>query len=174
MKKTLLSLFVLSLFLLTATHTKAAYTKAITVDPILLLQWNDLRFRYETSLSSKNSLALDLELDNRYNDVVGFRVGALYRWYFRDVFPVHTAGLEGFNLGPYALLGFYSWDYPVSNERRERRTNVHLELGGELAYKWVFGGFTIEPNFRLGFPVVKKGYYTNFYYGFGVGLGYAW
>lgn len=174
MKKNFLFLFVAVALLFGVPKTAKSYTNSLSTDVITLLNNRVFNIRYETVLSKTNSAVFDLALDTKWENVVGFQVAGMYRWYLRDVFPVKTSGLEGFNLGAQLVLGGYVWDYPVSYNHSEKQTDFFFQIGGEAAYKWVFDGFQVEPRINLGIPLVKESYYSNFYWTVGVNLGYAW
>ncbi len=150
--------------------TASAYTKAIMTDPFDLM-WGGFNVRYETMVSPKNSIVPEFRYNYGYwSWTTGFEVGATYRWYLRDVFPVRTKGIEGFNVGPFAIIGMYHYDWPGHSDE----TDYNLVIGGEASYKWVFSGFVVEPTLRLGFAPVKSDYMNGYRWGFGVNIGYGW
>ncbi len=171
MKKILLSLFIIVGLFIVSNNVEAAYTKSISADPILLFQNNIISLRYEKMLTKRNSISFDFEYDDNYSNVAGFRVGALYRWYLRDIFPIRTSGINGFSVGPFATLGLYSFD---NQGTKTTENTFYMEVGGEAAYKWVFSNFQLEPSIKIGLPVVKESYQEDFNWGFGIKLGYAW
>ncbi len=171
MKKIILFVFLFVVFCSTSSLKVEAYTKSISTDLVQTLQNNLICINYETMLSARNSIQFSFVIDNNYSNVMGYRAEANYRWYLRDVFPVRTTGIEGFNIGPYGAVGMYVWDNPYT-DRTE--SDFYFEIGGTVAYKWVFSGFQVEPLLKLSIPLVKESYAKNFYWGFGVSLGYAW
>lgn len=148
-----------------------AYNNAITTDPIDLINAERINLKYEHLLGKKNSFTAEFSYDYQQEHAYGLFLGGAYRWYLRNVFPVKTAGLEGFILGPYARLGIYNYDYGPDQD-----TDFSLEIGGEVAYKWVFwGGFAVEPIIRIGFGAVEPKYKSkNLRVWPGISIGYAW
>jgi len=169
-KKNLLIIFVGAVFC--NLNLFAAYQSAITTDPLDLINSHRFNIRYEHLLEKNNSITAEFLFDNNYSDVEssGFLLGASYRWYLRDVFPIKTTALEGFAVGPFARLGFYNQKITVNSDN-----DFALEIGGEVIYKWVFGGFAVEPIIRIGFKALGPGYYSKGFYAWpGVSIGYAW
>lgn len=170
MKKLVLVVLLAVVFSASA-RLEAAYTKAVATDPVNLLQNDLFNITYETLVSSNNSFLFGFTLDNNYENVVGYTFEANYRWYLRDVFPVATSGLKGLSVGPYGILGLYSWDNPVNHETSN---DFYFAVGGSIEYKWIWGGFQVEPILSVGIPLVKESYAKKFRWGLGVSLGYAW
>lgn len=148
------------------------YKQAIMTDPLDLINTSRFNIRYEQMLTKKNSFTAELVYDYNYNNVHGFVVGAAYRWYFRNLFPdVKTSGIEGLIVAPYARLGIYRHKLNTNNYDND----LGLEIGGEVAYKWVFGGFAVEPIIRLGIGATGPEYYNKGFHPWpGVSIGYAW
>lgn len=147
----------------------AAYNHAITTDPLDFINSGRVNVRYEHLFSKNNSGTAELYFDTGDDHYSGFLIGVSYRWYLREVFPIKTTALEGFAVGPFARMAFYTIKHGAKD------TDGSLEIGGEVAYKWVFGGFAVEPIIRLGVPVVRPGYITAGFHAWpGVSIGYAW
>ena len=156
----LIAIFLGILFFAQAQEAKA-YSKAITADPISLI-WGNFNVTYEFQTGPQNSLTI---LGSYYypSGWSAIGLGASYRWYI--VKEKKKKIIEGFSFGPKGILSF--WSSSVEDG------GVGFSLGAEAAYKWVFGGFAVEPIFSLMIPLVKYGT-SGVYYGLGVNLGYAW
>jgi hypothetical protein len=150
----------------------AAYKKTLTTNPFTLLNLDIVNLKYEQMLGKKNSFTAEFAYDYGYDNTMGLNLTGAYRWYIRNLIPIKTSGIEGFSVAPWVNLGLYR--YEVNSDNTDN--DFVLNIGGEVAYKWVFfGGLTVEPSIRLGFHAVKPGYYnTGIYFDPGISIGYAW
>jgi len=157
--KFLLIAVVMIFALTTAPDAKAGYSNAISGDALGLLFSHYLTVTYEFTMSPTNSLSL---FGTFYSsggwDAFGF--GASYRWY---IVKSSKQILEGFSFGPKAGISFWSGD----------DDGTSLAIGGEAAYKWIFGGFVVEPIISIMFPFKEYGH-SGAYWVLGCNLGYAW
>jgi hypothetical protein len=136
----------------------------LSIEPLGLLgigQFRLFQLQYEFRLSQDNSLALRAALLPAYAGVSGFGVGASYRFFVAD-----GRALTGLNVSPgidLFLLSAGSASYQT------------IGIGGDLAYKWIFDEWGVEPYFRLRQNFAgSEGYYAGVDYGVGVWLGYCW
>lgn len=148
-------------------NAKEVYSNSISANPVGLA-FGILNATYETQLSPQNSLTISGYYYSWAVDWAAYGIGGSYRWYI-----VKEQGkriIEGFSFGPMAAFSFWS-------KRGTGTTDggATLSIGIEGAYKWVFGGFVVEPILTLSFPVSRfSGAPTYQSYGLGVNLGYAW
>jgi len=142
-----------------ASEAKGGYSSAISGDALGLLFSNYLTITYEFTMSPQNSLSI---FGTFYSSGGwdAFGVGASYRWYLiKSTGPI----LEGFSFGPKAGLSFWSGN----------GDGTSFAAGGEAAYKWIFGGFVVEPILSLMIPFQTYGH-SGVYWVLGCNLGYAW
>jgi len=163
MKYKILFTVLLAGMLLFAQPQKAkSYTKSISADPISLI-FGMFNVTYEFQTAPQNSWTIFGSYYFPSSSWTVLGAGASYRWYLLN--SKKTNIIEGFSFGPKAYISY--WGSDISDG------GVGFTIGGEAAYKWVFGGFTVEPIFNLLIPLVK--YYGNsLNVGIGVNLGYAW
>ncbi len=176
--KSLLACFMIAIALIigSASGLKAqSYHHNISADPIDLLATHVLNATFESQLSAKNSYTI---FGSYYSDDIGwgtwkgYGIGASYRWYFK-IGDIVNKPVQGFSAGPFAKL-FY-WKFDVEGNHIDTYDNgATFVIGGEVAYKWVFDGFSVEPIIRLGINIkdVKGLGYDPM--GGGINLGYAW
>jgi hypothetical protein len=136
----------------------------LSIEPFGLLgigAYKYIQLQYEWRLTQDNSIALRAALLPAYAGVSGFGVGGSYRFYVAD-----GRALTGLNVSPgidLVLLSAGNASYQT------------IGIGGDLAYKWIFDSFGVEPYFRLRQNFAgSEGYYAGLDYGVGVYLGYAW
>ncbi|HET7152426.1 MAG TPA: hypothetical protein VFJ29_01575 [Candidatus Kapabacteria bacterium] len=150
---------------------QAQYSNSIGADPISLA-FGRLAVTYEHRVSTSNSFSIFGSYWS-FIDWAAYGIGGSYRWYL-DVGNDKQA-LEGLSVGP--LIGFASWSW--SGDAAFLNTSysggISIIICGSAAYKWVFGGFVVEPNATISFNAVQptglSGYNA---FGLGVNLGYAW
>lgn len=136
----------------------------LSVEPFGLLGiglYRYVQLQYEWRLSQDNSIALRAALLPAYAGVSGFGLGGSYRFYIAD-----GRALTGLNVSPgldVVLLSAGEASYQT------------FGIGGDLAYKWIFDSFGVEPylRFRQNFAG-SEGYYAGADLGIGVYIGYAW
>jgi len=165
LKKLFLSLF-LSIFLLTPNISSAKfYHQAIGGDP-LSLAFGILNVTYEQQVAPKNSFTI-LGQFASYSDWSAGGIGASYRFY---LLQQSVRALEGFSFGPFINVTYWSYNGSYSYSG-----GTGFAIGAEATYKWVVGGgFEIEPNIHISFPITTI---TGLSYRgtwLGVTLGYAW
>ena len=160
-------LVVLTLSALPNRTQAQAYSKSIGADP-LGLAFGLFNATFESKISSTNSFTLFGSYWT-YVDWSAYGFGGSYRWYF-DLNDGKRP-ITGLSAGPFASVGFWTWGGP---SYIDYSGGTSFAIGGEVAYKWVFGGFVVEPILRLALPVSKVNglNYTSF--GLGCTLGYAW
>ncbi len=163
----MLFVFVCLYTLLPGQSIAQPYSNSISANPIGLA-FGVLNATYENKLSPTNSFTI-FGLYYGYTDWAAFGVGGSYRWYL-DI-NEGKRPIEGLSVGPMAEFGFWSWSGPsyITNDG-----GASFAIGGEVAYKWVFNKFVVEPIVRLSIPVVKIHGLTYHSFGGGVNLGYAW
>lgn len=138
----------------------------IAGDPLDLLLGGSLNVQYEFKTSPVNSWALRGHFWSR-GDFSGFGLGAAYRFYIAD-----SRALTGLSVAPAADLFFFSNDLGYAS-------TTDILIGGDLAYKWIFDQFSVEPilTLRIGIEAGNAptlSYATGLVAGLGVYLGYAW
>lgn len=164
-------------FAISNSESQAAsgYHNAVSIDFVDYLIFKQLFATYEYQLSASNSITGILGYYNYdyglYNDLKysEITVGASYRWYLKGLIDDKKKPIEGLSVAPYALVSFGSFSNPYFT------SGTYFSIGGEIAYKWVFDSWVVEPIFRLNMPINKiKGFsqYRSLF--LGVNLGYAW
>ncbi len=115
---------------------------------------------------------LNATYEQRVGGTTAFGFGGSYRWYFN--LNDGKSPLEGLSAGPAVTIGF--WDYGGYKIFNESYGGTSIAIGGELAYKWIFNQFVVEPILRVNFNVTDVSGLGSTYrgYGLGVNLGYAW
>ncbi len=157
----------LSLAFSNQSNAKEIYSNAISANP-LGLAFGILNATYETLLSPQNSLTISGYYYSWAVDWAAYGLGGSYRWYI--VKEQSKRIIEGFSFGPMASFSFWSWRGIGTADG-----GATLSIGIEGAYKWVFGGFVVEPILTISFPVSRfSGAPSYQSYGLGVNLGYAW
>lgn len=145
------------------------YGQAISADPLDFLINDLINVTYEHRLGSDNSLTVFFQYYNPVEYWTGLGIGASYRWYF-DIVKQGSRALEGFSFGPYGALTYWSFD----DDYLDYESEATLHVGIEVAYKWIFDGFVVEPIFKYGIPISKVTGLSYDYYGLGCNIGYAW
>lgn len=168
LKSIFVSMLIMLCFGLSSTgNAREVYSNSISANP-LGLAFGILNATYETQLSVQNSLTISGYYYSWAADWAAYGIGGSYRWYI-----VKEQGkriIEGFSFGPMAAFSFWSWTGAGTFDGGST-----LSIGIEGAYKWVFGGFVVEPILTISFPVSRfSGAPTYQSYGLGVNLGYAW
>jgi hypothetical protein len=162
----LLALAALLIFSATNLSAQKAdkYTQAITANPIGLI-FGYFNASYEFQVAPENTLTIN-GLYWGYSGWSAFGIGGSYRWYI--VKEDKKKIIEGFGFGPTASLGF--WNY----ENDGYSGGTSLSIGGVASYKWVFGGFVVEPLLVLSFNLMTIEGLAYNSFGLGCNLGYAW
>ncbi len=127
---------------------------------------------YEHRLSKTNSLTVSGYFYSYASSWAAYGVGGSYRWYL-NVFEDGKKPIEGLSVGPAAVISFWSYDWDgYGNSPYDGGTSI--AIGGEAAYKWIFGSFSVEPLFQLLISLVDISGLSYQSWGLGVNLGYAW
>lgn len=137
----------------------------ISLDVLELALQGPLSIQYEWKTSPVNSWALRGYFWPTRGDYSAFGVGGAYRFYIAD-----SRALTGLSVAPAADVFFF-------NSSLLSKTATIFEIGGDLAYKWIFDQFSVEPMFgiRIGFGGAESvTYATGFLPVLAVNLGYAW
>lgn len=140
------------------------YSNGISANPIGLV-FGFLNATYEFQVAPENSITIS----GYYWNFLGwtaYGLGGSYRFYI--VKEETKRIIEGFSFGPAASVGF--WGYETSLYSN----GTSLAIGGEAAYKWVWGGFMLEPNIQLMINVLNIEGLAYRSFGLGVNIGYAW
>lgn len=170
----LLALAIATLISFQSLSAQGTYKQAIAIDPLDFLLIGRLNATYEHQLSTENSLTVQFSYINYSDWWTAMAVGGSYRWYFPTLFKDAKSPIEGFSAGPFARAEFWSWAGPDNSFYDDYGNDVSIVIGGEAAYKWIWGGWMVEPIVRLGFgltSITGLGYDA---YGGGVNVGYAW
>jgi len=172
----LLAFILVAALLFTNTANAADFTtskdKVVSVDPLDLLIDGRINATFEKKLSPKNSFTVNATYWGYDKYATAFGLGASYRWYF-DLFEEGKSSLNGLSVGP--RLDFFFWNRSYNNPSLEDVTYSTLAIGGEVNYKWVFGGgkWAVEPTIKFVIPVLKESGYSYTNYGLGINLGYC-
>jgi hypothetical protein len=177
---TLFLAFTLSIAMVPSESQAAGnYHNAISIDPLSFLIGGSLFATYEYQLSATNSLTVmggyyghnygGYGYDWSYTEI---SIGASYRWYLK-LFDDKKKPIEGLSAGPFALVTIASSSSSWSGFSEVSGT--YFTIGAEVAYKWNFDNWFVEPIIRIGFPVSKISGFSDYRTGGGgVNVGYAW
>lgn len=172
MKKVLIG-FIIALILFGITGLYAqksksyhSYENVLSIDPLEFLINKTLYISFEHKVAPMNSFTIFLMYHNYSSDWDGFGIGGSYRWYL-DIFKDRKIALEGLYVGPVAALSMF-------RDKWGDKSHLYLSIGGELGYKWIFGGFSVEPLLRLMFGVTEVAGLGYHAWGAGINIGYAW
>ncbi len=146
----------------------------ISIDLLGLAVRQPLNIQYEFKTSPVNSWALRahywpgrVSVDNWSS----FGIGAAYRIFIAD-----SRALTGLSVAPAADLYFFS--STANGDAVGGHTSTIAWIGGDIAYKWIFDQFAVEPmlGLRIGYTpsVNAPGYATGFVSILAVNVGYAW
>lgn len=122
-------------------------TQVVSVDILPLAYSYPLTFQYEYKADPVTSWMFRLHYwpspspDGTWS---GFGLGAAYRFFIAD-----SRALTGLSVAPAADLFFFHQTLFGSSQR----TAICFDIGGDLAYKWIFDQFAVEPllGIRIGF-----------------------
>jgi hypothetical protein len=137
----------------------------ISLNLLALALQGPLDVQYEWRTAPTNSWALRGYFWPSRDQFSAFGLGGAYRFYIAD-----SRALTGLSVAPAADIYFFSSSVLD-------KTATVFELGGDLAYKWIFDSFAVEPLFgiRIGFGGSETATYaTGFVPFLAVNLGYAW
>ena len=143
----------------------SAKSNVISIGLLRLIQVPQfVYFQYEWRTSATNSVALRAGYQLAYSDFTGFAVGGAYRFFIAD-----SRALTGLSVAPAADIYFLS-------SSLLSRTYTSFSVGGDVAYKWIFDQFSVEPivALRLGISGAQGlSAYSGVAAGIDVLLGYA-
>jgi hypothetical protein len=159
MKVGIAKAFVLTLVigLVTIAATNSSYgqarpsskTQVISADPLGLAYQFPLTFQYEYKAGPINSWALRAHwwpsrVSGGIGEWSGFGMGGAYR-----VFVADSRALTGLSVAPAVDLFFFT----QTLNGTKQRSAIDGWIGGDLAYKWIFDQFSVEPllGLRIGF-----------------------
>lgn len=147
------------------------YDQAIMANPIsLLFGW--FNAAYEVQVTTNNSLVVNGYYFSLFDYWTAFGVGASFRWYF-DAFNTGVTPIEGLGVGPLVRLEFWTYDDAGGPFAYDGGTGI--SIGGEAVYKWVWGGFVLEPGLNVTFGVADvEGLGDISPVGAQLAIGYAW
>ncbi|MFI5202777.1 MAG: hypothetical protein ACHQNE_10350 [Candidatus Kapaibacterium sp.] len=168
--------FMLAGLLLSANRARAQArpspaTQVISVDPVPLAYDYPLTVQYEYKADPVSSWMFRLHYwpsPDPSGDWSGYGLGAAYRFYIAD-----SRALTGLSVAPAADLFFFR----ETLFNTSQRTAICFDVGADLAYKWIFDQFAVEPilGLRVGFgPNVSPNRATGTEPLIGVSGGYAW
>jgi hypothetical protein len=110
------------------------YTNDISVGLISLLEpLGYVSLQYEWKAAITNSWVVRAYLPKADEGYSGFGVGGAYKFFIAD-----SRALTGLSVAPAAEIFF------LSNSGTSRSATPIL-IGGDVAYKWIFGQFSVEP-----------------------------
>ncbi len=143
-------------------------TQVISIDPLGLAYNFPLTFQYEYKIGPVYSWVIRAHYwpaPSTGIDWSGFGVGGAYRIYIAD-----SRAITGLSVEPAADLLFF-------RSSNLGKSSIVAWIGGDLAYKWIFDQFSIEPMFglRIGFGGNEaRSNATGAAPILALGLGYAW
>lgn len=143
-------------------------TQVISVDALGLFQsGNILTVQYEWKTAPTNSIHIRgrFSSSSAVGGYTGFGIGGGYRFYIAD-----SRALTGLSVAPVVEAWFINHEVYESSSA--------LGIGGEVAYKWIFDQFSVEPGVGIGIGFAigdanNFNYYTKTRPYVQVHLGYA-
>lgn len=126
-------------------------TQVISLEALGLFQAGDiLSVQYEWKTAPTNSVYIRARFSS-IDLYTGFGVGGGYRFFIAD-----SRALTGLSVAPVAEVWFYS-----SSELNS--STFKMGIGGEVAYKWIFDQFSVEPGVgvMIGFLGDEATYYNK-------------
>ncbi len=118
-------------------------TQDIAGSPVGLLVKGPFTIQYEWKAANLQSWAVRLHLYEAPAETyrVGFGIGGAYRFFIAD-----SRALTGLSVAPAADIIFYGSSQLL-------KSPVSFQIGGDIAYKWIFDQISLEPMFglRIGF-----------------------
>ncbi|HEY3875085.1 MAG TPA: hypothetical protein VGM92_06385 [Candidatus Kapabacteria bacterium] len=148
-------------------------TQVLSVDVVPLLTGSTLSLQYEFKSDPTSSWLIRANFwPSPAPEWNGFGIGAAYRFYIAD-----SRALTGLSAAPAVDLLFFSQSSENETVQSHFGTQIGVAIGGDLAYKWIFSQFAVEPvlglRVGLGASQVPGGFQT-IYALIGCSLGYAW
>src|SRR5438046_1837345 len=114
-----------------------------------LMPENTFTVQYEWKAASTQSWVVRAEFLIPGKNTTAFGVGAGMRFYVLD-----SRALSGFSVGPVGDVLFFK-----NNDLG--KSIVAFAIGGDIAHKWFFDQFTVEPSFGLRFGITGKEVWTS-------------
>jgi hypothetical protein len=127
-------------------------TQVISLEALGLFQkGNIITVQYEWKTAPTNSIHIRGRFSDYSNTYTGFGLGGGYHFYIAD-----SRALTGLNVAPVAEVWFY-------NSSELNSSSTVFGVGGEIAYKWIFDQFSVEPGVgvMIGFGGDDITYYTQ-------------
>src|SRR5579872_5036519 len=146
-------------------------TQVISVDFLPLAYDYPLTVQYEFKADPVTSWMFRVHYwpsPDPSGDWSGFGIGAAYRFFIAD-----SRALTGLSVAPAADLFFFRQTLFNTSQR----TAICFDIGGDIAYKWIFDQFAVEPilGLRIGFgPNVSPTRAIGTEPLIGLSAGYAW
>lgn len=159
--------FVVSTFLSVDASAQAktsTKTQVISLEALGLFQSGSIiTVQYEWKASPTTSWHIRGRFSDYSNTYTGFGLGGGYHFYIAD-----SRALTGLNVAPVAEVWFY-------NSSELNSSSTVFGVGGEIAYKWIFDQFSVEPGVgvMIGFGGDDITYYTKTRVYAQCNLGYA-
>ncbi len=153
-------------------------TQVVSVDLLpLVTGLGPMAFQYEYKVDPVTSWELRFLIwpygtDASGRDWTGYGLGGAYRFYIAD-----SRALTGLSVAPAADLIFFHSTIEIGGKSQSDKSATCFDIGGDLAYKWIFEQFAVEPmlGLRIGFgPNVAPSSETTTRVVLGLSLGYAW
>jgi|GEM_PF-2551493 len=147
------------------------HTNVLSVDVLPLAYDYPLTLQYEFKSDPVSSWVFRLHFwpsPDPSGDWSGYGIGAAYRIYIAD-----SRALTGLSVAPAADVFFFHETLFGTSQR----TAIGADIGGDLAYKWIFDQFAVEPllGLRIGLePNVAPGRGSGLEGLIGLFAGYAW
>src|SRR5687768_3200779 len=108
-------------------------TQVISVDALGLVQDGGLiTAQYDWRVDPTTTIHIR-GIFSTYNTCSGVGVGGAYRFYIAE-----SRALTGLSVAPVAHIFFYS-------SSSLTKSSQVVSIGGEVAYKWIFDQFSVEP-----------------------------
>jgi hypothetical protein len=171
MRKLIIVLAAVLLISVSANAQRGNYSQAIKANP-LGLALGIFNAEYEFRLGTNNSLGISGNYWTLFSDWNAYGVGATYKWYF-DAFNTGANALAGLGVGPALSADF--WTYNTGAGLFNYDGGTTFRVGAEATYKWIFGGFVVEPGMNFMFVVSEvTGLGTISPFGIIFNIGYAW
>ena len=113
----------------------------ISVDPLPLAYDGPLVLQYELKAGPVESWLFRVQYwpsPDPSGNWSGFGIGAAYRFFIAD-----SRALTGLSVAPAADIFFFQ--QTITGESGSQRTAICFDIGGDVAYKWIFDDFAVEP-----------------------------
>ncbi len=148
-------------------------TQVVSVDFVPLAIGYPISFQYEYKADPVSSWLFRLNFwPSPEANWTGYGFGAAYRFYIAD-----SRALTGLSVAPVGELFLFSQSSSAIAGGSGARSAIAVAIGGDLAYKWIFDQFAVEPivGLRYGFGGSQTPpNAATIYPLIGCSLGYAW